>query len=1559
MKTNFKFLIFAFLGMLSFSQHALSNTILNAKDTTLQVLTCHDSTEIKLLEKYPGLCAGTPTISASSKAGATLSYTGNSIIYQYAQTGHDTVSYNVVCGDTTLLGKIFITVVECPDNISTVDCFGDPSSFDWAIREAWVSKEDNICTYQTPLIGDLDGDGIPEIVIPRFLRSGASPDLRQFQGIYVYWGTDRDNPTLIPTVKGGFQGQGIAMAKAKIGGTVQPFIVMVGLEGADAGRLIAYTSDRTKTTEPTARLWTSDAALRAYSPNDIYTLSIADFNGDGNPEIYVGNQIFDAASGHLLLNPGSAGYSYGRSDWEGYFSCNSIAADVDNDGIPELIAGTKVYKVNINNTNGTAGNSLTLFSSIPDINLGNGRTVSDGWTTVADINEDGYLDVVFLSSLHHYSPGNVAGDSVLVAVWDVKNQELLGKTVTHSHYGDFGVPFIANLDDDPGLEITFTTTINYDATGSQPAGRVESYRWDGTQTLQRVYMTETTDHSGTTGITAFDFNLDHKAELVYRDEGYLRIMEARNGDFTNLETFPVYSNTGFEMAVVADADADGAAEIIVIGGDNPNTPTNRVYMGRLRIYKSGNQYPWAPARKVWNQYMYNVVNINEDLTVPQFQMNPATFFPNGKQPFNNFLQQQTLLNQNGDPFLLLPDIVWEGTPTATLSGDSVTFAGCITNTGAAALQGPIYVTFYKNDTLPGNIIAMDSIPMAVKAGDTGCLSLAVHNIRSYQPFSSIWISVNDRNGAYPYQRQCEVNGRFELSVIGAVDDTISTKPAVPVTVPVLGNDMLIPGGSVTVVIHGNAGEIPADTLQAPKYGTAKVVSGNQIEYTPDAGFEGIDEFEYEIWYPNPADSGNPAKGLRSRAKVYVLVIDPDRITCSDSETITLLVPDGVTGFDLYTAATGGGSLSTGRNPKDPLTVSRNSQYHTYCWLGIDYTKTDGTPVFPDRIPVSFRFVPHEMHWLGINNDWNDPVNWSDSEGGQALNPDLKFVPWGCTIVYIPEGANTYPSLNESTFAVYNGRPDNEPVCDEIYFAHGGEVVRTDLLHYNKAHVELTLEAERWNMLSAPLRYMYPGDYYQNNPCPHADSLRIYQQLFAMNNPQTGAADTSPTGGWTLPFNNPEVPMPAGFGYAIQLIDSGKILLGNGKTAPISNESDWTPLPAGQRHSIWLPKNDASYNIYVISSNGGSGNPPYTASCDAYDTRPLERNNPLNYRFIYEGDNNWETGSWTGDITLTTSGATDAGKQVIVGNPFMAHWSFDDFYAQDSTLITKEYKVLESANDAAFTTCSPSLTSWDSDEKIAPMQSVLVTSKTAFGATALKTRVTATEQNPGVILKSSTSNPNLLKIVATKDGKQNQSYVLYDASASNNYLLEEDSYKLFVTDVTDPVSVYTRSADNYALDINLWGDCSQMIPLGIRTSQTGTVNLQFEGAENFDGALLFDNLMDATVNLKETPSYSFEKTTSDLFVDGRFYLSINKAPNSDLFPRQETISIFTTGNRIQIVSSNEDINEVQVFDMQGRLLHKAANIGSLVYSQDLERNMIYIVKVLTNGGMAVRKVITGN
>jgi hypothetical protein len=112
----------------------------------------------------------------------------------------------------------------------------------------------------------------------------------------------------------------------------------------------------------------------------------------------------------------------------------------------------------------------------------------------------------------------------------------------------------------------------------------------------------------------------------------------------------------------------------------------------------------------------------------------------------------------------------------------------------------------------------------------------------------------------------------------------------------------------------------------------------------------------------------------------------------------------------------------------------------------------------------------------------------------------------------------------------------------------------------------------------------------------------------------------------------------------------------------------------------------------------------------------------------------------------------------------------------------------------------------------------------------------------------------------------------------------------------------------------------------------------------------------TINLKEESEYSFEKTTSELFLDKRFFLSVNQSPNSDLSPTQGAVSVFTSGKQLQVVSDSS-IDEVQVFDMQGRMLHQARNIDASAYTCNLSNSGMYVVKVLTGKDVTIKKVTT--
>ncbi|MDR2473794.1 MAG: FG-GAP-like repeat-containing protein, partial [Tannerella sp.] len=1010
-----------------------------------------DSINISLNDSFPNLACqngmppGAPLwVAGPSHHIASPPFTWTPPVIHYTPApnfvGRDSITYRVIHCRGIDTAKVYISVMEKPDNISDDDCFAKPPTFTWDIREAFKSTQADLATYTSPVVGDLDGDGIPEILVAKHYNTGAQQgytDGRSYNGVYIYWGHNRQTPTFVNMKEGYYVGQGFSIARIPIGGVVRPVIVTAGYFD---GHLYAYDPDPAKTTEAASRVWQSDSTLRLYG--DFYASSIGfvDFDNDGEVEIYTGNQIFDAATGVMLAEAGT-GANSGASRTLDYKFHFPFAADVTGDGNPEYLAGTQAYSVNINSRTDCKQNSMTLVASVPDIHITGTLYMKDGATTVADINRDGRLDIIVTAALNTTTYG--------LAAWDVQTQSVIATGYGTTESWENGMPFIGNVDTDPNLEILI---VSYN--------KLRGYRWNGAQSFTQIYNRDVVDASGSTGITLFDFNQDNVAELIYRDESDLRIMKASGATFTDITTpFPAISGTGLEHPVVADVDNDGQAEIVTVGG------TASSNQGTMRIYKAGTNTKWAPARKVWNQYAYNAVNVNDDLTIPRYQLNPATKFPpTSIQPYNNFMQQQTKLSIAGTPIWPLPDaelinVARDYDPRADTARYYVTF----TNKGSAAFQPPFYISVSYQGIHGLMSKYTDSVMYAINPGDTVSVEFMSSSSLNY-PRPSLWpfkagftkydsdiypyLALNSLNSMNNFthpaafeQPECDYGNNFqEMSrAYGLYDDAATVQEYKWVTIDALGADSLPPG------YPEGAFSLLDSVVSWPRNGTlhvegtginSKFIYVNTgtdslnvpfLTFSPHIPFT-IDTFTYRLTYRHP-DLGIK----RHTAKVWIAILegrgtsacysDPDH-TIRLASHLTVGMND-TTHYLWYNIADepyesqGGVPVHEGAvyNP-GPLTADVS------WWIRPGFNGSGVPPqgVNPHATVRHFPPAPFTVHvdapgdvppmrWTGDNSHkWNDPQNWviRRKVGGMIHEFASDREPSACTDVEIPTAAGRFP-----------------------------------------------------------------------------------------------------------------------------------------------------------------------------------------------------------------------------------------------------------------------------------------------------------------------------------------------------------------------------------------------------------------------------------------------------------------------------------------------------------------------------------------------------------------------
>lgn len=516
-----------------------------------------------------------------------------------------------------------------------------------------------------PVVADLDGDKKPEVI------TVAYPNIivaMRGDTCALLWKIDRE-----PLLSSG-QGS-VAVADLDADGVPE----IVTLDGNsrvivfdNKGNLLARGATPTQEQNSSGQNWSAP--------------SIAEIDGVAPPEIIAGAQV----SRFTKVPMPRVDVLWTKPNRTAFWGSISIAADLDGDGTQEVITSDKIF-------DGIAGADKTppALSQKPF------------YPQVGDFNMDKKADLVLVQSDR---------GSQVVSIYDYANKKTIFGPYTVAGGGWGGPAVVADFDGDKVPDFGLASATNYYTYAMKCATMPKPADCKGTDPGV-LWQKRTTDaSSGGTGSSVFDFNGDGTAEVVYRDECFLRVYNGRDGK--TLFAHNITSNTCLELPVIADVNNDGHADIVVTSDSlgacsnrsaeaETGAPFTGLTNGIFVLRDPMNR--WMPSRPLWNQHAYHITNINDDLTVPAPE-------PDNWLTYNNYRQ-----NVQGGAMGsgTLPDPTGRQGPSLDTTDCSKLWRlhGEVCNRGVGPTAVPMQSTFYDgHPDMGGKVICTATLNTQVMPG---------------------------------------------------------------------------------------------------------------------------------------------------------------------------------------------------------------------------------------------------------------------------------------------------------------------------------------------------------------------------------------------------------------------------------------------------------------------------------------------------------------------------------------------------------------------------------------------------------------------------------------------------------------------------------------------------------------------------------------------------------------------------------------------------------------------------------------------------------------------------
>lgn len=550
-----------------------------------------------------------------------------------------------------------------------------------------------------------------------------------------------------------------------------------------------------------------------------------------------------------------------------------------------------------------------------------------------------------------------------------------------------------------------------------------------------------------------------------------------------------------------------------------------------------------------------------------------------------------------------------------------------------------------------------------------------------------------------------------------------------------------------------------------------------------------------------------------------ITITDDAHTCEGEPLVIPIETDAVVGSEYLLSFE---NLTSGGKYDKVVAVSESDGAKAFSVDGLPYGKYDVDVVSLGSGDVLVRNAKAYVHaqlteWMGKNDtDWNNWGNWT------------KGAPWHCTDVIIRKDAMKYPELKSG---VTN-------CCDRIHFEAGAMLVRSDLLTYYKAFVDVQLKGGEYNYFVSPLQATVTGDMFIN-PTVSWTKDKYFTMPDAGNYPQMR----------TSPVVYQQASVKAydfdgnGNKPVSDVIDDEFTQDFNGVNHQYSEAALYKVKPGddtGASYCFRLPKDYNEYDYF--SPNGVSKNLKETitrtgtvgqlftedfSTVSKYHTAFIP--NPYMSYIMVEIPEGATVRSYS-DGTYYTIGNV-GGSKISTGDDIIILGS--SCYIPPMSGIVVETNM---NTDLRFD-ISPEMQCAKPEEDFAPA-----------ATRNSRTSATAVSEPHGV-----------LRVVAEKDERWS-SCVLYRSAEASNSLKEGEDVRTMVDAIEAPVVAVYSMADGKAADIQQFSD-SEQINLGLIVRRSGTVKLKFKHDGSWDDWYLLDRQTSRVYFLNEAVEVVLENATS--------------------------------------------------------------------------------------------------